>query len=82
MEVRVGQRAQVVIPAVLRRAMGVKDGDVLHVELDERGRLVLEKVDPDPVQRLLQAGRGLYRGVDGVDYQRAVRREWADREPA
>lgn len=82
MDVRVGQRAQVVIPAELRRRMGVRDGDVLHAEIDECGRLVLEKVDPDPVRRLLQAGKGLFEGMDGVDYQRAVRQEWAERGPA
>jgi len=81
-EVRVGQRAQVVIPAVLRRRMGVQDGDVLHIELDDRGRLVMEKVDADPVRRLLQAGRSVYEGIDGVHYQQAVRREWAERGSA
>lgn len=82
MDVKVGQRAQVVIPAELRRRMGVQDGDVLHAELDDLGRLVLEKVDPDPVRRLLQAGTGLYDGLDGLDYQRELRQEWADRGPA
>lgn len=82
MDVKVGQRAQVVIPAELRRRMGVKDGDVLHAELDERGRLVLEKVEADPVRRLLRAGTGLYDGLDGVDYQRAMRQEWVERGPA
>lgn len=78
MDVRVGQRAQVVIPAELRRRMGVRDGDVLHAELDEQGRLVLEKVDPDPVARLLQAGRGLY-DTEAVAYQRELREEGSER---
>lgn len=55
--------------------MGVSDGDVLHAELDERGRLVLEKVDPDPVARLLAAGSGLF-DADAVAYQRELRDEW------
>ena len=82
MDVRVGQRAQVVIPAVLRRKMGVQDGDLLHAEVDDRGRLVLEKVDPDPVQRLLAAGSGLYDGPDALAQQRELRAEWTAREPA
>lgn len=82
MDVRVGQRATVVIPVALRRKMGVQDGDLLHAEVDERGRLVLEKVDPDPVQRLLAAGAGLYEGKDAVEVQRALREEWVGREPA
>jgi bifunctional DNA-binding transcriptional regulator/antitoxin component of YhaV-PrlF toxin-antitoxin module len=32
MDVRVGLRAQVVIPAALRKKMGVEDGDLLHAE--------------------------------------------------
>ena len=78
MDVRVGKRAQVVIPAVLRRQMGVADGDVLHAELDDQGRLVLEKVHQDPLARLLEVGRGLHEG-DPVDGQRLLREEWPDR---
>ena len=77
MDVRVGKRAQVVIPAALRKLMGVADGDLLHAELDERGRLVLEKVDEDPVQRLIDAGRGLV-WDEPVTAQRALRAEWTD----
>ncbi len=82
MDVRVGQRAQVVIPAALRRKMGVQDGDLLHAEVDDRGRLVLEKVDPDPMQRLLAAGSGLYEGRDAVEQQHELREGWVGREPA
>ena len=81
MDVRIGQRAQVVIPAELRRRMGVRDGDLLHAEIDEHGRLVLEKVEPDPVLRLVEAGRGLY-DEDPVAYQRTLRDEWTGRGPA
>ena len=76
MDVRVGKRAQVVIPAVLRRRMGVKDGDLLHADLDDQGRLVLERVEPDPLRRLSDAGRGLWHGDDPVQAQRALRSEW------
>lgn len=76
MNVRVGKRAQVVIPAALRRQMGVSDGDLLHAEVDEQGRLILERVDPDPVARLAGAGAGLWSDVDAVEHQRALRDEW------
>lgn len=75
MEVRVGQRAQVVIPAALRRRMGVSDGDTLHVEIDDRGRLILEKVEADPLLRLMHAGAGLYAGQDALAYQRGLRED-------
>jgi len=74
--VRVGKRAQIVIPASLRRRMGVKDGDLLDAQLDEEGRLVLERVDADPLRRLSEAGRGLWHGADPVAEQRALRSEW------
>ncbi len=70
-----------VIPAALRRQMGVRDGDVLHAEVDDRGRLILEKVDADPLQRLLAAGAGLFDG-DAVQHQRELRAEWAERAPS
>lgn len=75
MEIRVGQRAQVVIPVALRRTMGVSDGDLLYAELDDRGRLVLEKVEVDPVLRLMHAGAGMYEGQDAVAYQRGLRND-------
>lgn len=56
--------------------MGVTDGDLLHAHLDERGKLVLERVEPDPLRRLSEAGRGLWHGQDPVAEQRALRDEW------
>lgn len=82
MDIRVGQRAQVVIPAALRRQMGVRDGDLLHAELDAEGRLVLTKVENDPVARLLDAGRDLFTEEDAVAYQRSLREEWPASAPA
>jgi len=76
MNVRVGKRAQIVIPAVIRRSMGVIDGDVLDAHLDDEGRLVLERIDPDPLRRLGEAGRSLWHGADPVEEQRALRAEW------
>lgn len=78
MDVRVGKRAQVVIPAELRKRMGVQDGDILHAELDELGRLILERVDADPLARLAAAGRALWDGVDAVEHQQALRAEWPE----
>jgi len=55
---------------------GVSDGDVLDAHLDDEGRLVLERIDPDPLRRLGEAGRGLWHGADPVGEQRAFRAEW------
>lgn len=82
MEIRVGQRSQVVIPLELRRRMGVRDGDMLHAQLDDFGRLVLEKVESDPLLRLIEAGRGLFAGQDAVAYQRIQRDDGFESAPA
>ena len=76
MDVRIGKRAQVVIPAVLRRRMGVRDGDLLHAEVDAAGRLILERVDADPLRRLTAAGQGLWNMSDPVLVQDELRQEW------
>ena len=82
MEIRVGQRSQVVIPLELRRRMGVRDGDLLQAQLDDQGRLVLEKVEADPLLRLIQAGQGLFAGQDAVGYQRVQRDDGFESAPS
>lgn len=74
-DVLVGKRAQVVIPADVRRRLGIREGDRLHLEVDERGRIVMERIDDDPLERLRRAGAASYADVDPVEYQRALRDE-------
>lgn len=76
MDIRIGHQARMVIPMALRRRLGVEEGDTLRAEIDERGRLILEPVAADPVQRLRRAGAAVYGGVDGLEEQRRLRREW------
>ena len=77
--VRVGKRAQMVVPAVLRRRLGIEEGDVLQADIDDQGRLVLEVVPADPVERLRRAGDGMYGRSDGVEEQDRLRSDWDDR---
>lgn len=51
-EVQVGPQWRLVIPAALRRQLGVKPGDVLVAHLEE-GRLILEK--PETIKQRLKA---------------------------
>lgn len=74
-DVLVGKRAQVVIPADVRRRLAIQEGDRLHLEVDERGRIVMERVDKDPIERLRRAGTASYGGVDAIEHQRALRDE-------
>lgn len=75
MDVRIGRRAQVVIPLEARKRLNLVEGDILHVEIDDRGRLVLERVPRDPLERLEQAGGSLFTGIDAVTEQQRLRAE-------
>ena len=68
-----------VIPAGLRRRLGLDEGDLLSADVDDEGRLILQKVPTDPLERLRQSGAGLYSGRDGVAEQRSLRGEWDER---
>ncbi|MBI5948810.1 MAG: AbrB/MazE/SpoVT family DNA-binding domain-containing protein [Chloroflexi bacterium] len=74
--VRVGKRAQVVIPAQLRREMGIDEGDTLLASVDDCGQLVLKPVPSDPVERFRAAWKGVFEGVDADAYIRELRDEW------
>lgn len=75
-DVLIGKRAQVVIPVSVRTRLGLREGDRLHLEVDDRGRIVLERLSDDPVDRLQRAGSSCFRDVDAIDYQRGLRGEW------
>jgi AbrB family looped-hinge helix DNA binding protein len=74
-DVLVGKRAQVVIPAQVRKQLGIEEGDRLNLEVDELGRIVMERVDPDPIERLRRAGAASHAQLDAVEHQRALRDE-------
>lgn len=75
-DVKVGRRAQVVIPARIRRELGIEEGDTLRLEVDDHGRLILEQVPDDPLSRVASAGRGCYEDVDPLAVQEELRSEW------
>ena len=70
-EIRIGKRATVVIPAAMRKALGIGDGDRLQAT-------VCDAIPDDPIERLRRAFRGVYDGVDATAYIRALRDEWDD----
>jgi transcriptional pleiotropic regulator of transition state genes len=43
---RIDQLGRVVVPAELRRMLGIRQGDLLDIRVEE-GRLVLLKIDPE-----------------------------------
>ena len=74
---------KIVIPAELRREIGIKDGDSLVIERDEAGSLVLKTYGQvvREVQAAFKAMVGDYQG-SAVDELLAERRTEAEREEA
>jgi AbrB family looped-hinge helix DNA binding protein len=50
---KVGKKYMVVIPSKIRRALGVKEGDLLKMKL-EGSRIILEKLPSDPFKVLAE----------------------------
>lgn len=77
-EVHLDPQGRLVIPAPIRRSLGLEAGDLLIVRL-ESGRLVLEK--PETIKYRLKARfSGLPKGIGLADELLAERREEAKRE--
>jgi len=67
---KVGKKYVVVIPSKIRKALGVKEGDLLRVKL-ESGRIVLEKLPSDPFKVLADVvGEGYDESKDEVRAER------------
>lgn len=74
--VRVGKRGQIVLPASIRRKLGIEDGSRLAIRIDSEGKIVLRPVSDDPLQRLRDTFGSVYAGVDVEEYIRELREEW------
>ncbi|NJL42290.1 MAG: AbrB/MazE/SpoVT family DNA-binding domain-containing protein [Pleurocapsa sp. CRU_1_2] len=79
-EVHLGRQGRLVIPAALRKLLGLEEGDTL-VAREEAGRLVLEK-QAMVKQRLKARFKGIPKDRSLADELIAERREEAKREVA
>ena len=76
---------KIVIPAELRRELGIKDGDSVVIERDEHGQLILKSYS-QVVKEVQAAFRAMRK--PGIDYRGAIdeliaeRRAEADAEDA
>ncbi|MEO5704682.1 MAG: AbrB/MazE/SpoVT family DNA-binding domain-containing protein [Candidatus Limnocylindrales bacterium] len=77
LSVKVSSKHQIAVPGEVRRALGIKAGDRLGVEVSG-DVIVLRPRVPTTATRLRGTGRGIY-GPDPVAYVRALRDEWEDR---
>ncbi len=76
--VRIGPQGRIVIPAQLRRRLGLEPGEILTAHADE-DRLVLEPVSA-ALRRIRERHRSVATGASMVDELIADRREEARRE--
>jgi AbrB family looped-hinge helix DNA binding protein len=74
-DIVVGKRGTIVIPAEMRKTLGICEGQKLFAVVVD-GDIVLRRVSHDPVERLREAFAGVFAGVDPVEYVRELRREW------
>ena len=80
LSVKVSSRHQIAVPSEARKALGIKAGDRLAVEV--RGDVIVLRPRPGSVAaRLRGTGKGLF-GPDPVAYVRALREEWEEPEDA
>lgn len=77
LSVKVSSKYQIAVPSEARKALGIKAGDRLGVEVRE-GAIVLRPRVATTASRLRGTGKGIY-GPDPVAYVRALRDEWEDR---
>jgi AbrB family looped-hinge helix DNA binding protein len=76
---RIGAQGRVVLPAALRRALGLVEGSTVVAHVEAEGRLVIES--PEAIQRaLLEEWSGVAGEPSLVDDLRAERRAAAARE--
>lgn len=80
LSIKVSTKHQVVVPAEARRALGIKAGDRLDVEVTPDA-IVLRPRTRGAGARLRGLGKEAWRGVDPVDYVRELRQEWDERIP-
>lgn len=70
---RVGEKGRVVLPAALRRAAGIAEGDAVVARTDGEGRLVIETVES--VKRRVRGFAPEPSGLDATEDVRRVRDE-------
>lgn len=75
LSIKVSTKHQIAVPSEARKALGIKAGDRLVVEI-RKTELVLRPRPGGAVERLRGSGQGTY--GDPVAYVRALRDEWED----
>lgn len=80
LSVKVSTKHQIVVPSEARRALGIRSGDRLSVEVTADA-IVLRPRARRAGARLRGLGREIWQGLDPVEYVRQLREEWDARAP-
>ncbi|MDE3089537.1 MAG: AbrB/MazE/SpoVT family DNA-binding domain-containing protein [Chloroflexota bacterium] len=75
METHATVKGLVLIPAALRRRLGIKPGTRIHIS-EENGRLVLQPITRDHIHRV----RGMFKGSGALKALMAERKRDRERE--
>jgi len=73
--VRLGKRFQFVLPKKIRQRLGLREGDVLLVEVTHKGILLVPKPH-SYTQHLAGLHREIWQDVDADEYLREERKTW------
>lgn len=73
--VRLGKRFQFVLPKKIRQRLGLREGDVLLVEVTRKGILLVPKPH-NYTQHLAGLHREIWQDVDADEYLREERKTW------
>lgn len=73
--VRLGKRFQLVLPKKIRQRLGLREGDVLLVEVTRKGILLVPK-PRSYAQHLSGLHREVWQDVDVDEYLRDERKTW------
>jgi AbrB family looped-hinge helix DNA binding protein len=77
---KVSTKHQITLPSDARRRLGIEPGDRLTVEVREDA-LVLRRRPAYASERLRGLGAHVWKGVDPVEYVRALRQESDEPQP-
>lgn len=73
---KLGKRGTLVIPSEVRKQSKIKEGDELLIDISEAGVIYIIQRPADFVAALKEAGRGLWKEQDPVEYVRKERQTW------
>ncbi|HHW13928.1 MAG TPA: AbrB/MazE/SpoVT family DNA-binding domain-containing protein [Firmicutes bacterium] len=73
---RIGKRGSMVLPASVRREVGVQEGDEMLIEVSERGTLHMMKKPKDFTAALRNLHKDIWEGLDPVEYVKEERTSW------